>query len=825
MPQTRGLTVNKAVLTILFLAGCYVCLSAQTVQPNPTNAPGSKPGSGSEDATQQAVRAALDRMYAQRAKTNESSIATATNQIPVEKAADVGLVPPTVPPTNNPQLAQPPANLPAPAAPAAVSSTNRPSTLTRPAAPPVVAGQSTNLPRAVTGPPAPVPLPGRTNLQPAAIVGPPSPAQPGNLPPGASPPSPGLVPPPAGPTSVPDTNAVAAGTNAAPLKADEVFPPGLIKFQEADLVQVLDIYQELTGRTVLRPANLPQAKITVRTQTELTRKEAISALDSILSLNSVSMVPQGEKFVKAVATQEATQQGREFNSEKYQELPESGSFVVQIVKLKNTVPRDVAQALQPFAKNPQAILGIDASGIVILRDNAENVKRMMEVLEKIDVVPVQEFESIVIPIKYALAADIAQVLSSLTEGGSATTVGSSTAQTGLSMGAGLGSRGTGSLQGYNANTPYNQQMRGMTAGPTGPQSSFQDRLRGIVNKAVQAGGGDITVLGQTKIIADERTNSLLIFASKNDIPTIKDIVEKLDVVLPQVLIEAIIVEVALDDSWEYGVSMARSGSIGNTTARISSIGRINPASEDPASLTNVLEQIPGFRYFGKFNDDFDIAVKAFSSDSRVNVLSRPRIQTSHAVEANLFVGETRPYITGTYYGGIGGYGGTSQYQQLQIGITLSVLPLINADGLVVMDIRQRIQSVGGKVIIDNNEVPITNDREANAKVAVRDRETIMLGGFISSDRRKDKSGIPFLKDLPLLGFLFRGSSSSDNRRELIVLIRPTVLPTPGEAAQIAKEMKQGLPGVVAAEADYNEAERKQLNQSQRQLLKREGFRY
>ena len=236
-------------------------------------------------------------------------------------------------------------------------------------------------------------------------------------------------------------------------------------------MQVLDIYQELTGRTVLRPASLPQAKITIRTQTELTRKEAVNALDSILSLNGISMVPQGEKFVKAVVTAEAGQTGRQFNTETAEELPESGSFVVQIVKLKNTVPRNVAQALQPFAKNPQAILGIDASGIVILRDNAENVKRMIEVLEKIDVVPVQEFESIVIPIRYALAADIAQVLSSLTEGGSATTVGSSTAQTGLSMGSGLGQRGTGSLGGYGGNTPYNPnnpQMRGMTSARARP---------------------------------------------------------------------------------------------------------------------------------------------------------------------------------------------------------------------------------------------------------------------------------------------------------------------------------------------------------------------
>src|SRR5207249_6106238 len=118
---------------------------------------------------------------------------------------------------------------------------------------------------------------------------------------------------------------------------------------------------------------------------------------------------------------------------------------------------------------------------------------------------------------------------------------------------------------------------------------------------------------------------------------------------------------------------------------------------------------------------------ALEKDSRFRVLSRPRIQTSHAVEANLFVGQTRPYVTGSYsyFGG----GPQTQFQQQQIGLTLSVLPLINAEGLVVLDIRAKVQDTGADVNIDANfSVHATLDRDPNSKVAVSADEPIVRDG-------------------------------------------------------------------------------------------------
>ena len=641
------------------------------------------------------------------------------------------------------------------------------------------------------------------------------------------------VPPVALPRPTASATAVpgaAAPNNAAERPDTELFPPGLIKLQEADLVQVLDFYQELTGRTVLRPASLPAAKVTIRSQTPLTRKEAVHAMDSILSMNSITMVPQGEKFVKAVPFSQAPTEGSAFSKLTGEELPEAGVYTTHVVQVKNAVITDVAQALQPFSKMPQSILAIPSSSIIILRDYAENVKRMLEVLEKIDVVPVSDFDSVVIPIRYAQAGDIATVLGSLTTGGGGgvTSVGTrpQTERTGLrSPGIGLGGAGgAGGAGGFGNTGGYNQNAGGVggLGGATGSRSGFQDRLRNIVNKAASA--GDITVLGQTKIISDERTNSLLIYASKADIATIRDIISKLDVVLAQVLIEAIIMEVTLGDDLRYGVSyLQRTPSQGaNYFTGIGAIKNnnfLNPGSFGNSSTNGILPS--GFSYFGRFGNDFDATATAIATDSRINVLSRPRIQTSHAVTARIFVGESRPYITGTS-GGFSGYS-QSQYSQLRIGIDLNVTPLINPDGLVVMDIEQQINSVGANVKIDNNDVPTTVERTASAKVSVRDRDTIILGGFISNSRNKGSSGVPILKDIPILGGLFRSTTDTKNKQELIVLIRPTVLPTPGDAALAATIERSKMPGISQVEREEAKEERKSQAKAARALLKREGL--
>lgn len=642
-----------------------------------------------------------------------------------------------------------------------------------------------------------------------------------------------VAPTPGGSSATaPSVGAGAAATG----KDDDILPAGMIKFQEADLGQVLEIYQELTGRTVLKPTSLPATKISIKTQTELTRAEAVQALDSILSMNGITMTPQGTKFVKAVAEAQAGNTGAAFSDLPWEQLPESGTFVTHVIQLTNASPNDVMPVLTPFSKAPNSILTIPSTGMLVLRDYAENVKRMLEMISKVDVVPVQEFESVVIPIKYALAGDIAQVLGGLTAGGGgAMTIGGQRSNTGLSSGGGVGGFGNtgtgvgtlgGAGQGYNQGGLNNRLGGiggGMNSGGAGGRGSFASRLSQIASQrgggASGAGGsGDIFVLGNTKIIADERINALLIFASKSDLMTISNIIDKLDVVLAQVLIEAIVMQVSLNNRLDYGFSYLQTKEAKAGDVLLGGLGAIvgpNTGFLGLQSFSGISSNAAGsldggFSYAAQFAN-FDATAKALASDGRIKILQRPRIQTSHAVEANLFVGQTRPYPTGTSYGGFGG--NYSSIQQLQIGVTLSVLPLINAEGLVVMDIRQKIQDVGEEVTIQNvGSVPSTIDREANAKVAVRDGETVILGGMIAANKSNSKGGVPILKDIPYLGALFRSTRNSEDRTELMVLIRPTVLPTPEAAASYAADQRRIMPGASAAQREFQDMERKLIEE-------------
>ena len=736
---------------------------------------------------------------------------------------------------------------------ATAAATNPSRTLPRPMAPPSPFGATATLPTAATRPAETAANTNRPGLQFKPLIPAGTLAAPGV-------PGPGSTVNAAGGGAATNTTtaairaAAATATNTATAdavaQAEEVFPPGLLKFSDADITPILEIYQELTGRTVLKAPSLPAAKITFKTQTPLTRSEAIGALETILAMNQITMVPQGTKFVKAVPQAQAFQEAKEFDDMPWELYPESARMITHVVQLKNALPNDLVQILQPFAKMPQSILTVPSTSMLIIRDYAENAKRMLELIEKLDVIPVQDFIDVVIPIKYALAADIQQVLSTLTAGGGGggTTVGRQQSNTGLSSGGGgLGGGGgrggfgqQGGLPGspgYSPNNPYGGGAGGVGglggaqggAGGAGGRGSFAQRLNQIVNRAA-TGTGDIFVLGQTKIIADERTNSLLIFASRQDLVTISNIIDKLDVVLAQVVIEAVIMEVNLNNNLDYGMNYIQTkpttvGDVFTGGGAIKTIPFVGSVLGGGGTGSNSIGD--GFSYVAQFMN-FDATITALAGDGRGKILQRPRIQTSHAVEANLFVGQSRPYPSSSSSGGL--YGGFNQIQQLQIGVTLSVLPLINHDGLVVMDIRQKVESYDGDVIIQSvGAVPITSQKEANAKVSVRDRETVMLGGFISNQKNKSHGGVPILKDIPILGRLFSSTKESEDRRELIVLIRPTVLPTPDTAATFAKQERARMPATKEAEQDFNESERKLLEatdkrmQKKENLYKREGF--
>jgi general secretion pathway protein D len=670
--------------------------------------------------------------------------------------------------------------------------------------------------------------------------------------PGAAANTPAIVPPPAtgpAPPGMPALPANPPGAAATPGAASASVPEETkdYNFPGVPVEQLLDIYADLVHRTLLRattgPGAVPKdATIVLQTERPLTRMEAIEALETVLGMNGITIVNIGDKFAKVVSEAQAGGEGG-LLSTNTNNLAEAGKMVTQIIQVKYTDLKDLTEVLTPFSRMQKSIVALPSTQTLILRDYAENVARMVEMVRKIDVVTPLIIKPQVIPIKYALASDIASALGQLGAGAGGS-VGKSTSGASFSTGSKSGS-GSGGFTGAGASGNGIGGMGGSSGGYSGQasstsplgssatsgRSSFQNNLNKIVQNA--AGSGTFQLFGLTKIIADERTNSLLVFANDEDMKTILDIIKKLDVVLQQVLIDAIIMEVDLGtmqntevsylSQRQGGSSFTGAGGLQNLQNASSflsgSTSTTNASGGIASAASSTLSSLPsGFSYFAKFGDDLNVVMEAAASDSRSIILSRPRIQTSHAVPADMFIGKTVPYVTGSYNYGYGS-GPSEQYSQLEVGIHLQILPLINPDGLVVMDIQVDVEGIIGETPISGANVPITSKQEAGAKVAVRDGETIMLGGFIQDNPSVTDAGVPGLMNIPWLGNLFKGKVTTTSRQELIMLLRPTVLATPEIAAAVAKIERNKLSGVKQGELQLRNEEEDRNTKIEAELAK------
>lgn len=599
-------------------------------------------------------------------------------------------------------------------------------------------------------------------------------------------------------------------------EAETIVIPAGHTMQGIPLGTLLEEYGALVGRTIILAQNLPKVTFDFKTNNDLTYMEARAFYETLLSQRAIAVIPLGEKFVQIIPAAEVTKTPPKFTTMSGDELPEGQIYIIKTVQLEYALPSEMADVLSSYAKSPNAVQSIDSTKTLVLRDYSSNVKRMLELIELVDVEEKFEEEYEIVRIKYALSDDIMAVLSNLTIGGSATvgtsgTTGSRTTPgrttgSGGSTGSRISPRSTGSSSSRSSSSRGSSSSR-PTSGSSSSRGSLQNRLN-TITRGSSGSGSTLPILGDVRIISNPRNNEVLMLGKRRFLDRAVEMITKLDTIQKQVLIESMIIDVALGDDKTFGASIRESKQRIDPITKEGGLQSALASALGPAAFTDtsISGASSGFTYYGFLGSNWEVAVNAIKNDSRVSMLSRPRIQTTHARAASLFIGERRPVVTGTITDISGGT--SSNYQLQQIGITLEILPFINDEGLVVMDIYQQIQDIIGTQTINGNAVPITTDREANAKVAVRDGEMIVLGGFIKSKTTSTKGGVPVLRDIPLLGWLFENSYDSNERSELIVLLRPTVLDTPEAAHAKALEMQNGLPGIDGAKHNEQYLEEK-----------------
>ncbi len=646
-----------------------------------------------------------------------------------------------------------------------------------------------------------------------------------------------------------------------------------LKFKNMELGQVLEIYGHITKKTILRGQGLnAQTQITYFPETALSLEQTIQALDTILALNLITTIPTGDNFVVVVPSAQANQMGAKFSDKPATGYNEAAQFVTHVVVLKHADPKEATDLVKTFAsaQGANGIVTLETSKTLILRDYAINVKRMLEVLAKIDVEAPDDFSLEVLPIKYGKVADIYMTLQSVISGqsgggalgGQGGGFGTQGGFGGGSRGGGVGRSGSGSNRsgvgggynnsyggsGYGGGSGYYQNSAepptridsfgnyapNQVAPPTrvgatgGAGQTFAQRAAGTGRGAGQGLGAFAELLQNANITPDLRGNTLIVYARKKEMKKIKEVIEKVDTLLAQVLIEAIIMEVSLNNSQKLGVNVGQSPKQFTSNPNVTGGGTLNNSGDGlgagqnflkgVTAGTNALSAFPsgsGFNYFAQLGQNWDIAVNALQTDGRANVVQRPRVLTSHATPGRFEVGSEVPFVTGSYNGG--SFGVSSQIQRQFVGVSLDVVPFITPDKLVVMEISQTIDQLGSPVQIDNNSVPTTQTRSATSTVTVRNKDAIILGSYINSSITRSKSGVPYLQDIPLLGALFSSRSKDSARTELIVMMRPTILLTPAEASAMADQERGRLPGVRVAEQEFEATERSESRKADKQI--------
>ena len=302
-----------------------------------------------------------------------------------------------------------------------------------------------------------------------------------------------------------------------------------------------------------------------------------------------------------------------------------------------------------------------------------------------------------------------------------------------------------------------------SAGALGSGAQTADAARGLT--------------GNVKIVADEETNALLITTFVRNFPAVEKLVKQLDVLLPQVLIEAQIIEVTLDDDSVFGVEwMWEQGTAVNDKTY----------QQEGTTDFGLTDQIFGLKY-GILSSKLDTMLHALTKDTKVNILSTPRVMTKNNQEAVINVGQAVPFLVSTQETATGGILTSTDFRD--VGVILTVTPRINRSGTVSLDVNQQINSLVEFTLFD---APIISTREASAFVTIKDKQTMVIGGMIKDDKTETVHKIPVLGDIPLLGKLFRRTDTRVEKTELMVFITPHVVYTDADADRVTAEQREKL---------------------------------
>ncbi len=623
-----------------------------------------------------------------------------------------------------------------------------------------------------------------------------------------------------------------------------------LAFDNADLYEVLDLtlYEHYGVSYMIDPSI--KAQVTFHISGDFTKTQFIDVLNNILQLSNLAVIKGPGNIYKVVQRAASAGVGNEpIQTEK---MNGAAGDVTRMIRLRYIGAPMAAASLTPFLSRGAVVIQDNVNNALLMTDTPDNLDKAASILGVMDVPFFEDVSWRVFPVKAVdvddLAKDLGQVLKSaglFSRPGA--TLGSFEIVPIRTMNALLvvtrwpalltlvddwitamdraGNTGTqvwvyfvengnaadladiiGQLYGSSARsrsstratkptsaTSHTTGATSRSASTSSRKSASSTRTRSTAGpEAATLVGGTGDILGDVEIIADEANNAIVIRATERDYRIIEKVLKQLDILPRQVLINVVIAEITLSGSIEWGLEWFLNkniGSIGSDKGEYTIQGALDNSIK--RSINTPLGSSTGF-YFTIYDPiDFLRGLgKVLGSDSGINILSSPNILALDNKGASIEVGKEIPTVTGTTTDATAGTTITNSVQYRKTGIILNVTPHINSSGLVKMELEQEVSDVGEFITELKNYTFLS--RRAETSLVVEDGKTIVIGGLMKTNSQNSNAGIPFLKDIPILGYLFSAGSKKAEKTELIILITPNVIKSRAEADRISAEFSEKI---------------------------------
>ncbi|MES0867839.1 type II secretion system secretin GspD [Pseudovibrio sp. SCP19] len=507
--------------------------------------------------------------------------------------------------------------------------------------------------------------------------------------------------------------------------------------------------------------------------------DAAKVLQAILPAGASAVAVEGSNKIAIRARPEDIGAAEELVNSLYNR--DNDKTIVSVLRLQQSSASQVAKQITTLFQqlypnqltSPLTIIPLETQqSLLVAVQSREMLQRVRRITKEVDYNLLDTPKVRIITLKYLPANEIATQLTQILEGEGGSGVAAPPVEQRQQA-----SRGNGSSA-----RKFPVSANGESVGPA--EDSISNRFSNankLFDGLTDAPSNRVAVGSKVGIVADSRNNALLVNSTYKEFKHIRDVVQALDLPLSQVVIEATIAEVNINDNLSYGVQwyLAKGNFAGGIGAVADGASRPTKAAGGALSLNTV---------------GVDVVLKALQNITKVKVISSPYLTVLDGRKARLVIGDQVPFASRSQSSSNdGNVTVTNEVDVKDTGIVLQVEPNIRSNNSVLLQIQQEVSNVVQNKTEEGSLTPTIATRTINSDIVVESGRTILLGGLIQERKENGESGVPILRKIPVFGELFKENTTNDTRRtELLVMITPRVVRKQSELQNITQKLRREL---------------------------------